>query len=79
MHIIKYGDYTYHFVKKYQWELNSLFSNTILKIGHFLESQLWKKKYINQEVYWGKYSLSVHIIQSSYEGTSSKVSLTKIK
>ena len=26
-----------------------------------------------------KYSLTVHIIQSSYEGTSSKVSLTKIK
>ena len=35
MHIIKLEDYTYHFVKKHQWELNSIFSNTILKIGHF--------------------------------------------
>ena len=46
---------------------------------HYFENLNSGKKYINQEVYWGKYSLSVHIIQSSYEGTSSKVSLTKIK
>ena len=53
MHIIKLEDYTYHFMKNHHWELNSIFSNTILKKVIF-ENLNFGRIYVNREVYWEK-------------------------